>query len=320
MFKRLMSASLAASIGAALLAGCSVTPGTALQPTTTSRSIKMASKSAISSFGHGLGWKNKGSAAIVNDLSTRKTLGFNVQAAASKQADMRSLMSPVADQGEFGSCTAFAMIKGFKEYMQLKAIRDRKGDPEREFVPLSPAFLWFNERAYTGEQHVDTGANMFLGMNMLTTYGAPPEASYPYPTVAQQKDPWFRGYFLPATPSAQVYAKAAEAKGGTIQQVTKLSEVKASLDRGYPVTFGFLVFDSIRKAGNGGMLPIPNLQEEECLGGHATLAVGYDDARQVLILRNSWGPEWGDEGYFYMPYKFFDMELGLVADGWTMRE
>lgn len=282
----------------------------------------MASKSAVSKFGHGLGWARKSTTPLVNDLGSRSTLslGFQVQKAAAKQADLRSEMSPVYNQGYFGSCTAFAMIKGLKEFMQLKGIRARKGDVEKEFVPLSPAFLWFNERAYTGEQHLDTGASMFLGMNMLTNYGAPPEASYPYPTPSQQKDPWFRQYFLPATPSAQVYQEAAANRGGTLRQVTKLSEVKASLNDGYPVTFGFLVFDSIDKAEKGGMLPIPNLQEEECLGGHATVAVGYDDARQVLILRNSWGMDWGDEGYFYMPYKFFDMELGLVADGWTMRE
>lgn len=321
MLKRLIGAGITVALGSSILVGCGTTPGTSIQGVKSTHSIKFASKSVVAKFGHGLGWNHKGAAAIVNDLPRQTmSLGFSIQKDAGKQVDLRPLMSPVGNQGQFGSCTAFAMIKGFKEFMVLKAIRDRKGDVEREFTPLSPAFLWFNERAYTGEQAKDTGANMFLGMNMLTNYGAPPEADYPYPTPAQQEDPWFRQYFLPATPSAEVYRKAAEHKGGTVRQITKLSEVKASLSAGYPVTFGFLVFESIRKAANGGMLPIPNIMEEECWGGHATLAVGFDDARQVLILRNSWGTEWGDQGYFYMPYKFFDMDLGLVADGWTMRE
>ena len=55
-------------------------------------------------------------------------------------------------------------------------------------------------------------------------------------------------------------------------------------------------------------------------GGHATCCVGYDDDKQILILKNSWGTDFGDQGYLYMPYKFFDMQIGLVSDGWTMRE
>ena len=325
MFKKLLKAGLAISLGSTLLAGCGVTPGgTSLMAS--NGSIQMASKSVIDSFGHGLGWISKGTTPIVDDLPAGHipSLGFQLQdlqpAASTKSVDLRPYCSPIYDQGYFGSCTSFAMVKGLKEFMELKDIRAKGGDPAKDFVPLSPAFLWFNERAYTGNQTQDTGSDMFLGMNMLTSYGAPPEASYPYPTTTQQRDPWFLKYFLPATPSDQVYAQASDMKGGSIQQITKLSQVKASLNAGYPVVFGFLVFDSIRKVGADGMLPLPNLQTDQCLGGHATMAVGYDDARQVLTLRNSWGPNWGDHGYFYMPYKYFDMDLGLVADGWTMRE
>ena len=105
-----------------------------------------------------------------------------------------------------------------------------------------------------------------------------------------------------------------------LKQLTRLSDVKASLDEGYPAVFGFVVFSSIREASKTGMLPVPSLQEDEVLGGHATVAVGYDDEKGCLILRNSWSDQWGDKGYFYMPYEYFNTQFGLVADGWTLRE
>lgn len=315
-----LNVALAMSLGAVSLVGCGVSPsGRATLAQT--KSFKLASKSVIAQFGHGLGWTNRSGAPIVNDLPGKSlSLGFKVQDDSAKKVDLRPLMSPVYDQGEFGSCTSFAMVKGVAEFNELKAIRDRGGDSTKEFVPLSPAFLWFNERSYMGNSTVDTGADMFLGMNELENMGAPPESEDPYPTPSQQKDPWYRSYFLPATPSVRVYTDAAANKGGTLRQITKLSEIKACLDEGYPAVFGFLVFQSIGQAAKTGLIPVPNLQNDSLLGGHATVAVGYDDDRQVLILKNSWGTEFGDQGYLYMPYKFFDMDLGLVADGWTMRK
>lgn len=292
--------------------GSAMTPG---QPT-----FHPSSVDPLALIGHGLGWVDHHGAPLVNDLAAPTSVGFSVATdPPPAKVDLRPLMSPVSDQGDFGSCTAFATVKGMREFLELKAIRDRGGNPATDFVPLSPAYLWFNERSYMGNSYIDTGADMFLAMNMLMDGGTVPESAYPYPTPAQQQDPWFCRYFLPATPSAQVQRLATPYKGGTIQQVTKLSELKASLDAGYPVEFGFLVFDSIVQARDTGLLPVPDLQNDQLMGGHATLAVGYDDARQVIILKNSWGTTFGDQGYLYMPYKYFDMDLGLVADGWTMR-
>lgn len=286
--------------------------------------FRMSSTPGVTPIGEGLGWVDRGAAPIVNDLPAIQPLAFKVSSVPPlpSQVDLRPLMSPVADQGSFGSCTGFAIVKGIKEFMELKAIRERGGNPATDFVPLSPAYLWFEERSYTGNTYVNTGADMFLGMNLLISGGVAPETDFPYPTAAQQRDPWFERYFLPATPSAKVQEDAGLYKGGTIQQITKLSQIKQSLADGYPVTFGFLVFNSMftDQVAHTGLMTVPDLQTDTLDGGHATVAVGYDDARQVLILKNSWGPSFGDQGYLYMPYKYFDMGLGLVADGWTMRE
>jgi C1A family cysteine protease len=54
------------------------------------------------------------------------------------------------------------------------------------------------------------------------------------------------------------------------------------------------------------------------LGGHAVLAVGYDDATQRFTIRNSWGANWGQGGYFTMPYPYLTTS-GLSSDFWTTR-
>ncbi len=59
-------------------------------------------------------------------------------------------------------------------------------------------------------------------------------------------------------------------------------------------------------------------KKEKVLGGHAVMAVGYDDNREAVIVRNSWGKEWGDKGYFYMPYAYIT-NSHLCDDFWTIR-
>lgn len=58
--------------------------------------------------------------------------------------------------------------------------------------------------------------------------------------------------------------------------------------------------------------------KDKPLGGHAACAVGYDDSKEVFMVRNSWSRKWGDEGYFYMPYKFITHPR-LAQDFWTIR-
>ncbi len=57
---------------------------------------------------------------------------------------------------------------------------------------------------------------------------------------------------------------------------------------------------------------------ETVLGGHCVMAVGYDDAKQMFIIRNSWGDKWGDHGYFYMPYAFIN-STSYCDNFWTIR-
>jgi C1A family cysteine protease len=102
----------------------------------------------------------------------------------------------------------------------------------------------------------------------------------------------------------------------------RLEAIKTGLAAGLPSMFGFTVYSSIPAAGDGkGEIPFPTTGDT-VQGGHAVLAVGYDDAKKIgtskgaLLIRNSWGVGWGDAGYGWLPYDY--VLKGLANDFWSL--
>ena len=95
--------------------------------------------------------------------------------------------------------------------------------------------------------------------------------------------------------------------------------MKGCLAAGYPFVFGFAVYESFesKEVAQSGVVPMPK-PGERVLGGHAVMAVGYDDEQRNFIVRNSWGSGWGQDGYFLMPYHYLH-DPNLASDFWTVR-
>ena len=121
-------------------------------------------------------------------------------------------------------------------------------------------------------------------------------------------------------PSAQALSDALHHKAVSYQRlVNTLTQMKGCLASGYPFVFGFSVYASFESptVAQTGVVPMPQ-PNEQLLGGHAVLAVGYDDAQQRFTVRNSWGPNWGTAGYFTIPYAYLT-DGNLADDFWTVR-
>jgi C1A family cysteine protease len=217
------------------------------------------------------------------------------------KVDLRSKCPPVMDQGQLGSCTGNA-IAGAVQFDRIK----QKLKPA--FAP-SRLFIYYNERAIEGTVASDSGAMIRNGIKSIANLGDCPESSWPY-DIAK----------FAQKPSPAAYKEALKYKAVQYQRVVRsLSQFKGCLASGYPFVFGFSVYESFESndVATTGVAPLPG-HGEKLLGGHAVLAVGYDDAAQRLIVRNSWGKGWGQAGYFTLPYAYLT-EPNLSDDFWTVR-
>ncbi len=113
------------------------------------------------------------------------------------------------------------------------------------------------------------------------------------------------------------YDKQATFRVREVEAIHTLQRLREVLAEKRPVVCGISMYESFFSAATArtGRVAIPNQQQERFLGGHAVVCVGYDESEKVLIMRNSWGSDWGDGGYFYLPYAYITNDL--VTDAWT---
>jgi C1A family cysteine protease len=141
--------------------------------------------------------------------------------------------------------------------------------------------------------------------------GIAPEALWSY-DPSNDNNPLTKEKFqLP--PSSAAEQAAPGYRVAQIKSLRTLRQIRTELAKRNPVVIGMEVFEAFNEPP-GGLLTLPQ-PGEETQGGHAVLVVGYDDARGLLIVRNSWSTQWGDQGYFYMPYEY--VRRGLASDAWV---
>ena len=216
------------------------------------------------------------------------------------KVDLRALCPPAEDQGQLGSCTANALA-GALEFLELKQ--------NESLVDLSRLFIYYNERVIEHSVKQDSGAMLRDGIKTLAKQGVCPEKLWPYAIKQFAKKP-----------PAACYAQAKQHTISSYQRLSTTDEMRACLAAGYPFVFGFTVYESFESAtvAKTGVLNLPK-KSERAIGGHAVCAVGYDDTAQRFVVRNSWGADWGKQGYFTMPYAYL-ADRNLSDDFWTMRK
>jgi C1A family cysteine protease len=246
---------------------------------------------------HSYGW--------VPDLPDQRDFMFsapveNVAALPPKEDLRPECPKEVYDQGQLGSCTANA-IAGALQFEQIK-------QSLHTFIP-SRLFIYYNERVMEGTVGTDSGAQIRDGIKSVGSIGAPPETDWPYAINE-----------FAVKPPTKAYKDAPLGKALQYQRVPQvLTQMKGCLASGYPFVYGFTVYESFEspQVAQTGVVPMP-AAGEKVLGGHAVLAVGYDDSSQRFIVRNSWGPGWGMGGYFTVPYAYLT-DNNLSDDFWTVR-
>ena len=244
----------------------------------------------------GYGW--------VPDLPDHRDLLYGalraVPASLPPAVDLRPRCSPVEDQGDLGSCTGNALV-GALEFLELKS--------HARFADLSRLFIYYNERVIEHSVRSDAGAQIRDGVKSLAKQGVCTEVRWPY-KIAK----------FASKPGAACYSEAQHHRITSYHRILTIDEMRACLAEGFPFVFGFTVYESFESqhVAQTGVVNMPQ-QTERAVGGHAVLAVGYDDAQRRFIVRNSWGSGWGLKGYFTLPYGYL-ASRNLADDLWTIRK
>jgi C1A family cysteine protease len=218
-----------------------------------------------------------------------------------KFAHRLGLGNRVEDQGTLNSCTGNASTSALEIVLGLN-------------TQLSRLMAYYNGRLVDGYQRTDEGAYIRSVIKGLMKQGVATESKWPYvakkvnvkPVKAAQED-------------GQVF-KANYTKDLEYARVESLADMKIALSQKCPVVFGFAVHESFEALPKSGLLELPK-QGEANLGGHAVVAVGFDDRpkKPFIWVRNSWGPDWAINGYFKMTQDWFTDKRRLVDDLWLVR-
>jgi len=253
----------------------------------------------------------------------------------------KSLTSEIINQGLLNSCSACAIAVAAELYL----IKDNQPFINENIsnIDASQMFIYYNERVIEGK--VDLNAPVFIrnGIKSLFKNGICSEVSWPYPETTLPKsikDIIRTGSVAEITAAIAKVLKenetelhAAISQSPSVQALTQakkhiitryckltldngLIDFKLSLSKGFPVIFGMMVPRSFYSTPSSGVFSMPK-PDEIRLGGHALLAVGYDEEKQHFIVRNSWGEEFGDKGYCYIPYEFFTGKYSPTQTGNT---
>lgn len=222
----------------------------------------------------------------------------------------RSEMGPVRDQGKFGACVGFASA-GVKDNQETR-------EAGRQVV-TSPLYIYKRCKEQDGIP-AQEGTYPRAAMAVLKNLGVCSEATVPYSRMS-----WPTMPDLP--PGAD--AEAAAFKIGAYARITTIDEVKQAIVKDGPVLAAVLVCQSFMDATDG-IIPVPGSdgKEDYIKGGHAIAVIGWDDNMKAkgrtgyFEIRNSWGPDWGDAGYGWIPYDFFtgatvDLGMRYWMESWS---
>jgi C1A family cysteine protease len=204
-----------------------------------------------------------------------------------KRVDLRPYLTEVEDQSQTNSCVANA-IAGAYEYLGMR-ILGTAGD-------VSRLFIYYNARLIDGIEG-DQGSSIATSIQVLQEMGTCPEDLWPYEITQVNSKPHDEAY----TEATRFLIEEAE------EIPLDLHAMRHCLAEGHPFVFSLTLFKSFDRASRRGRVPTPNPETEAGRtehGRHAMLCVGYSDSRQVFIVRNSWGADWGDYGYCYIPYAY----------------
>lgn len=217
----------------------------------------------------------------------RDYLYQSLGADARTQVDLRPWDSPVEAQFQVSSCVGNAVANAY-ELMVKQRYPDK-------FENLSRLFIYYNARALEGAQNTDSGAYIRNALQGLKLYGVCKESLWPYdPEKVNVK------------PTDECYTEAVSRTITEYRLVIDVAGMTQALSDNQPVVFGITIFAGFMwLTPSNAVVAMPSENETD-IGAHAMCAVGYDLDKKLFLVKNSFGTDWGDQGYCWIPFDYIE--------------
>ncbi|WP_405294011.1 C1 family peptidase [Algibacter sp. Ld11] len=213
----------------------------------------------------------------------------------------KNFITAVKNQGSCGSCVSFGAVATVEG-----TLRRLKNNPNLN-VDLSEAHLFYCHARSEG-RNCGNGWWVTPAMNAFKSKGVTDETHYPYTSVDQNCTGLRSGW------------ESALMKISGFKKITSIAQMKTWLSTKGPLTACFTVYSDFFGYRSGVYRKTAAATNR---GGHCVTMVGYSDSGRYWICKNSWGTNWGDNGYFKIAYGEvgIDNEVwgveGIVDTGWV---
>ncbi len=224
-----------------------------------------------------LDWKFLLGARIPKKIVRKNVLYPTHKAPHPETLDWRNMngidyTTPIRNQGQCGSCWDFAVIGALEQDINVVGGGENKSNDLSEQALLS--------RVSAG----CSGYDPDLALDTLEKYGVPSEECLPYyaeDTISISREC-----------STAVFTTRKVSSHGSI--FSSVDALKTALETYGPIIVCFDVYADFMYYSGG----VYRHTSGDYEGGHAVVAVGWNDADSCWICKNSWGPGWGENGYF----------------------
>lgn len=211
-------------------------------------------------------------------------------------ASLKMYCPSVYDQGDIGSCTANAICSAYQIIQKSKNLKDTDFQPSRLFIYYQTRLI---ENNNDSEELTDSGANVIHGAHYLISNGICSEKLWPYDITKYNM-----------TPPSECYIDAENHRAKNYVVIPNnrqlIYNIESSIVNGSPVMCAIAVYDSFESSNTAktGVVTMPT-KDESLLGGHEMCIIGYTRTKELFTVLNSWGDDWGDKGFCYIPYNYF---------------
>lgn len=215
--------------------------------------------------------------------------------------DWRSRIEAPWDQGQIGSCVAHGTGSLIK-YV---------------YPDLMPSRLkiYYDGRVFENTTRIDSGLEIRDGIKAVV-YGVCQEKLWPYVESKFKNKPSATCYATKNEKFITEYSRV----GKSSDSASILDEMLNCLTQGSPIVFGSTLYESFESdaVAKSGVVPMPTTREQT-LGGHCMAIYGFNKSKKLFTVRNSWGTDWGDNGYCYIPFDYLT-NTDLTSDMWMINK